>query len=135
VGTAIKKRMISNTRRKSPNPTPGQLKILKGGSNSCILTSKLSKIVRTSMAAFATAKLSSKGQIVIPEEVRINMGLKEGTQFVVIGEGDTVILRMITPPSQEEMRHLLAESKAYAKKVGLKKADVGKAIKKARRGK
>jgi AbrB family looped-hinge helix DNA binding protein len=87
------------------------------------------------MAAFATAKLSSKGQIVIPEEVRINMGLKEGTQFVVIGEGDTVILRMITPPSQEEMRHLLAESKAYAKKVGLKKADVGKAIKKARRGK
>lgn len=86
------------------------------------------------MAAFATAKLSSKGQIVIPEEVRLNMGLKEGTQFVVIGEGDTVILRMIMPPSQEELRHLLAESKAYAKKVGLKKSDVKKAIRKARRG-
>lgn len=86
------------------------------------------------MAAFATAKLSSKGQIVIPEEVRITMGLKEGMQFVVIGENDTVILRMITPPSQEEMQHLLAESKAYAKKVGLKKGDIKKAIRKARRG-
>ena len=86
------------------------------------------------MAAFATAKLSSKGQIVIPEEVRITMGLKEGMQFVVIGEKDTVILRMITPPSQEEMQHLLAESKAYAKKVGLKKTDIKKAIRKARRG-
>ena len=87
------------------------------------------------MAAFATAKLSSKGQIVIPEEVRLNMGLKEGMQFVVIGERDTVILRMITPPSQEEMQHLLAESKAYAKKVGLKKSDVKKVIRKARSGK
>ena len=86
------------------------------------------------MAAFATAKLSSKGQIVIPEEVRLNMGLKEGMQFVVIGEGDTVILRMITPPSREEMQHLLAESKAYAKKVGLKKSDIKKAISKVRRG-
>jgi len=86
------------------------------------------------MAAFATAKLSSKGQIVIPEEVRVTMGLKEGTQFVVIGDKDTVILRMITPPSQEEMQHLLAESRAYAKKVGLKKTDVKKAIRKARRG-
>lgn len=86
------------------------------------------------MAAFATAKLSSKGQIVIPEEVRVTMGLKEGTQFVVIGDKDTVILRMITPPSQEEMRHLLAESRAYAKKVGLKKTDVKKAIRKSRRG-
>ena len=86
------------------------------------------------MAAFATAKLSSKGQIVIPEEVRITMGLKEGMQFVVIGEKDTVILRMITPPSQEEMQSLLAESRAYAKKVGLKKGDIKKAIRKARRG-
>ena len=86
------------------------------------------------MAAFATAKLSSKGQIVIPEEVRITMGLKEGMQFVVIGEKDTVILRMITPPSQEEMQNLLAESRAYAKKVGLKKGDIRRAIRKARRG-
>ncbi len=86
------------------------------------------------MAAFATAKLSSKGQIVIPEEVRITMGLKEGMQFVVIGDKDTVILRMITPPSQEEMQNLLAESRAYAKKVGLKKGDIKKAITKTRRG-
>ena len=99
------------------------------------LTSKVGKKVRSAMAAFATAKLSSKGQIVIPEEIRLNMGLKEGMQFVVIGDRDTVILRMITPPSQEELQNLLAESKAYAKKVGLKKSDVSKVIRKARSGK
>ena len=44
------------------------------------------------MAAYATTKLSSRGQVVIPEEIRNNLGLNEGDQFLVIGEGDAVIL-------------------------------------------
>lgn len=40
------------------------------------------------MAGYATTKLSSRGQVVIPEEIRISLGLNEGDQFVVIGEGD-----------------------------------------------
>ncbi len=85
------------------------------------------------MAAFSTTKLSSKGQVVIPEEVRTDMGLKEGTQFVVIGQGDTVILRAISPPSRDELKELLAESRAYAKKAGIKKTDVKRALAKVRR--
>ena len=37
------------------------------------------------MADYATTKLSSKGQVVIPEDVRNDLGLNEGDQFVVIG--------------------------------------------------
>ncbi len=37
------------------------------------------------MESLATTKLSSKGQVVIPEEIRLRLGLKEGTQFVVVG--------------------------------------------------
>jgi AbrB family looped-hinge helix DNA binding protein len=85
------------------------------------------------MAAYATTKLSSKGQIVIPEDIREHMHLKEGDQFVVIGQGDTVILKSITPPSISEFQDLMAEASDQAKKAGMKKADVSAAIKKARR--
>jgi AbrB family looped-hinge helix DNA binding protein len=85
------------------------------------------------MAAYATTKLSSKGQIVIPEDIRDSMHLKEGDQFVVIGQGDTVILKAITPPSRREFQGLMAEASGQAKKAGMKKADVAAAIKKVRR--
>ena len=35
------------------------------------------------MAGYATTKLSSRGQVVIPEEIRITLGLSEGDEFVV----------------------------------------------------
>ena len=87
------------------------------------------------MAAYSTTKLSSKGQIVIPEEIRNNLKLKEGDQFVVIGRGDTVILKSITPPSLAKFSDLMQEASRGAKMQGLKVSDVSKAIKKVRRQK
>jgi len=84
------------------------------------------------MAAFSTTKLSSKGQIVIPEEIRDDLGLKTGMQFMIIGQGDTVILRTITPPTKDELKSLLEEARVFARKANLKKSDVKKAIKKVR---
>ena len=40
------------------------------------------------MSSIATTRLSSKGQIVIPEEVGNELDLEPGAQFVVMGEGD-----------------------------------------------
>jgi AbrB family looped-hinge helix DNA binding protein len=85
------------------------------------------------MAGYATTKLSSKGQVVIPEEVRNDLGLNEGDQFVVIGQGDAVILKVITPPRLEEFHELLSQARAEVKKAGIKKADLKSAIAKARR--
>ncbi len=42
----------------------------------------------------AITKLSSKGQIVIPTSLR--KGMQEGDQFMVIQEGDRLILKKIT---------------------------------------
>jgi AbrB family looped-hinge helix DNA binding protein len=81
----------------------------------------------------ATTKLSSKGQVVIPEEIRDSLGLKAGDQFVVIGRGDAVILKAIAKPPQEEFDELIQEARKLAKKVGLKKSDVKKAIEKVRK--
>ena len=84
------------------------------------------------MSGFATTRLSSKGQIVIPEEVRNNLGLKEGDQFIVIGEGDAVILKAINPPRIEQFEALLAQAREEARRSRLKKSDLKAAIAKAR---
>ena len=85
------------------------------------------------MAAYATTKMSSKGQVVIPEDIREQLHLKEGDQFVVIGQGDAVILKVITPPSMDDFKDLLKSARNFAQKAKLTHDDVISAIKKARK--
>jgi AbrB family looped-hinge helix DNA binding protein len=85
------------------------------------------------MAAYATTRLSSKGQVVIPEQVRRSLGLNEGDQFLVIGQGDAVILKTITPPKIEEFHELLSQARAEGRKARIRKADLRSAIARARR--
>ena len=84
------------------------------------------------MSGAATTKMSSKGQVVIPEEVRNRLGLKAGAQFVVLGEGDVVILKAIQPPSMEEFDEIVSRARKAARRAGLKKSDIEKAIRAAR---
>ena len=84
------------------------------------------------MANYATTRLSSKGQVVIPEEIRNHLGLSEGDQFIVIGEGDAVILKTITQPRIEEFKRLLDQAHSAAKGIGLKRADLKSAIARVR---
>ena len=87
------------------------------------------------MATLATSRMSSKGQVVIPEEIRKRLGLKTGAQFVVIGEKDTVILKTISPPSMDEFDELIAKVRRQAREAGMKRSDITAAIKQARRRK
>jgi AbrB family looped-hinge helix DNA binding protein len=84
------------------------------------------------MANLATTKMSSKGQVVIPDAVRKRLKLKSGAQFIVVAEKDVVILKAITPPAMEEFDALLSEARRQARKAGLKKADITAAIAKVR---
>jgi AbrB family looped-hinge helix DNA binding protein len=80
----------------------------------------------------STTKMSSKGQIVIPEEIRKRLKLKAGAQFVVVGEDDVVILKTVTPPSLGEFDALIAKARSQAKEVGLTRSDITNAIAQAR---
>ena len=84
------------------------------------------------MAPVATTKLSSKGQVVIPEKVRNQLGLKAGDQFVVVGEGDAVILKTITPPSIRDFDAIIEKARKQAMATRMKRSDIAKAIAKVR---
>ena len=84
------------------------------------------------MASPATTKMSSKGQVVIPEEIRKRLKLKAGAQFLVIGEDDVVILKSVTPPSMAEFDALIAKARSHARQAGLKRSDIAEAITRAR---
>jgi len=84
------------------------------------------------MANISTTKMSSKGQVVIPENIRKQLNLKAGSQFVVVGDRDVVILKNISPPSLDEFDDLIADARKKAKKAGIKPSDIKNAIVKAR---
>jgi len=84
------------------------------------------------MDNLATTRMSSKGQVVIPEAIRKRLNLKEGTQFIVVGEGDVVVLKAITAPSLDTFDTLILQARQQAEAVGLERADIAKAISKAR---
>lgn len=84
------------------------------------------------MANVSTTKMSSKGQVVIPENIRKNLNLKAGAQFVVVGDKDVVILKSISLPSIDEFDELIAKARENGKKARLKKTDIADAIKKIR---
>jgi AbrB family looped-hinge helix DNA binding protein len=84
------------------------------------------------MANRATTKMSSKGQVVIPKDIREQLNLTAGSQFVVVGDEDVVILKRITAPSLKEFDGLIKQARTQAKKAGFKKSVIELAIKQAR---
>ncbi len=84
------------------------------------------------MATLSTTRMSSKGQVVIPEDIRSQLGLEAGAQFVVLGEGDTVILKAIQTPSMKDFDVLIAKARKHARIAKLKKGDVVTALSRVR---
>ena len=84
------------------------------------------------MSEPATTRLSSKGQVVIPESVRKRLKLPTGARFVVVGEGDIVILKRVAPPDLANFDVLIREARRQARTAGLKPKDVRRALARAR---
>jgi len=84
------------------------------------------------MANISTTKMSSKGQVVIPEAIRKKLKLKSGAQFVVMGDKDVVILKSISAPSIDEFDDLIAEARRQARKAGMSRSDIVSAVAKVR---
>ena len=85
------------------------------------------------MTTAATTTLPSKGQVVIPEEIRIQLGLEAGAQFVVIADRDVVIFKLLEPPSLREFTSLVGCARQLAKQTGMTRAGIANSAKNVRR--
>ena len=85
------------------------------------------------MKQVATTRMSSKGQVVIPESIREDLGLHTGEQFVVVGHGDVVILKTLTAPNTKQFDDLIRQARQAAQKAGMTRAHVRQAIRRVRR--
>ncbi|MBD3202928.1 hypothetical protein GF327_01430 [Candidatus Woesearchaeota archaeon] len=86
-----------------------------------------------------TIRMSSRGQVVIPQDIRDEFHMKEGTVFAVVGSEDTVILKKISTPSKEELIKELGKiaikGTKRAKTLGIKESDVPNIVHRIRREK
>ena len=78
------------------------------------------------MYAVETAKMSSKGQLVIPEVFRKSYGWNAGMTILMVGTGSGVVLQPLSVPSDEQVD---ATIRAAAPAV----MDVERRLKKAKR--
>ena len=84
------------------------------------------------MSGLSMTRMSTKGQVVIPESIRKRLRLKTGSQFIVMGDQDVVILKTIIPPSLDEFDGLIASAREQAKRAGMKRSDIPAALAKVR---
>ena len=84
------------------------------------------------MEQLEVTKISSKGQVVLPQAIRQKLRLVEGESMIVLSSEDTVILKRIERPVMDQFKELLKRSRACAKKSGLTHADVKAAIRRVR---
>jgi AbrB family looped-hinge helix DNA binding protein len=71
----------------------------------------------------AMTRVSSKGQVVIPRELRAVANLKEGEKLLVYGDKTTIVLKKVESPVKE-FEKLVSFGNKFAKQKGIKKSDV-----------
>ncbi len=82
-------------------------------------------------------KMSSKGQVVIPREIRDILKVEEGSIFAVIGNKDSIVLKKIETPSKndliKELEKIAIEGRKRAEKLGIKESHVHNIIERVRK--
>lgn len=86
--------------------------------------------------AVETIRMSSKGQIVIPQGIREEIHASEGTVFAVVSGKNAVILKKIMTPSKEDLiadlKKISKEGKERLQKKGIKESDIPTIIERSR---
>lgn len=78
-------------------------------------------------------KISSKGQVVIPYDIRKELGLDTGSTLVVSRTDDFILLKKLhIPDLEEEFERLTKWGQSFAKKKGLTEKEVMRKIHKGR---
>ncbi len=77
-------------------------------------------------------KISTRGQIAIPAEIRREMNLQEGQKVLFVLEDDTLMIKKV---SSKTFAQITKPLKAAAKKAGLREKDVPDMLQRFRKSK
>lgn len=81
-----------------------------------------------------TTKMTSKGQVVIPLEVRRTMGLQDGTPFLVLWRGDTLVLQRLKEPPWAFLDEFMKDAAKKGQMHDQSQAEFAKFFKKMKYG-
>lgn len=79
--------------------------------------------------------VSSKGQIVLPVEIRKALSINSGDKLAVFASDDVIMLKAIKLPTANEFKAKLKQASKWAKEVGYQENDVNDIIKSVRKNK
>ncbi len=73
-------------------------------------------------------KLSSKGQVVIPQQIREKLKLEEGTLFIVMTQNNTLCLKKIEIPKIKAWKEAVKPFREAVKKSNFTREDLDELI-------
>ena len=79
--------------------------------------------------------VSSKGQIVLPMEMRKKMDIGAGAKLAAYAMGDMIMLKMINIPTENDFKKSLDKAAIWAKEAGYEESDVETIVKSYRNSK
>ena len=77
--------------------------------------------------------MSTKGQVVLPSEMREALSLGPGSKLAVFCEDGTIMLKPLVVPSADDFRKSLKKAQAWAAENGYSESDVRGIVKEARK--
>ena len=78
-------------------------------------------------------KLSSRGQVVIPQAVRDQLHLEEGAQFLVVAQDDSILLKKLKTPEIKSWEEITKPFRQAAEKSGFSEKDMDNLISEIRK--
>lgn len=76
--------------------------------------------------------VSSKGQVVLPAEMRSKLDINAGDKLIVYCADDSILIKKIVLPPQDEFEKSIKKNMKIAKQSGLTEEDIFSAIKESR---
>ena len=80
------------------------------------------------MSIVKITSLSTRGQVVIPNDIREKMKLLPGTKMIVIQDGDNILLKPIKTLKMSQFEKIIAIGDEVRNELDLEESDVDKAI-------
>ena len=77
--------------------------------------------------------VSSKGQVVLPTEMRKKLSIGNGSKLAANSLGDMIMLKPISVPTEQDFKDSLDEAVAWAKEAGYEEKDVDDIVKSYRK--